>query len=421
MLTITQQLNAIEQQYKDEQVKQSHIVQLELERLRAEYKNLQTIIQNNTQQLTQLNNDDAVLAAQIKAHEQELSKIKCNAQDIAHAEALLEKRKATYQHFVSLGNWMNSELNSLINKKKLVHGEDSSCPLCDQNLSASRRRLLKLNFDKQESFLAHRLRRLKRIIPIIKETLITQHAMITKDKEQLQQAAQLNTKITDAHNARTKIAEQITQLTTASAQTDAKTAEHTHAIATKEKEIAQQQTATFTINNPDYLKLLQQKKLLEQQLRSHQYKEEDYKKDQEQLTQIELQLTEHQTVQHDIAQQEIRTNSINKLCEELKIIKKNIQITEKKRSALSDLPAQLRILQEQETKLELQKTELNQTKESLLHAKGSIENQHKHLQKIKQEFEQEQTNIAQQDAIMDDYQTIATATGKDGIQALLIE
>ncbi|HEX4069393.1 MAG TPA: SbcC/MukB-like Walker B domain-containing protein, partial [Candidatus Babeliales bacterium] len=36
-------------------------------------------------------------------------------------------------------------------------------------------------------------------------------------------------------------------------------------------------------------------------------------------------------------------------------------------------------------------------------------------------FDQEKTNITQLDAIIDDYQTIATATGKDGIQALLIE
>lgn len=421
LLTITQQLNTIEQHHKDEQVKQSHTMQLELERLRAEHKNLQTVAHNGTQQLTQLRNDDTALATQIKTYEQELSKITCNAQNIAQADAQLEKRKATYQHFVSLGNWINSELSSLINKKKMVHGEDSSCPLCEQNLSASRRKFLKLNFEKQESFLSHRLRRLKRIIPIIKETLITQHTAITKDKEQLQQALQLNAKITDTQNSRAKIAEQITQLTTASTQTNTHIAQHAHAIVTKEKEIIEQQNATQTINNPEHLKLLQQKKLLEQQLQNHQYKEEDYKKDQKLLTNIELQLAEHQAVQNDIAQQEIRKNSIRKLCDELKAVKQNIQTTEKKRTALGDLPAQSRILQEQETKLDSQKTELNKTKESLLHAKGSIENQHKHLQKIKQEFDQEQTNIAQLDAVIDDYQTIAIATGKDGIQALLIE
>lgn len=421
LLTITQQLSTIEQDHKDELTNKSHTLQLALERLRAEHKNLQTVAQSNQQQLTQLRNDDAVLATQITTHEKEVSKIKINAQDIAHADAQLEKRKATYQHFVSLGNWMNSELNSLVNKKKMVHGDDSSCPLCEQNLSASRRRFLKLNFEKQESFLTHRLRRLKRIIPALKEILIAQHAIITKDKEQMQNSVNLTAKIADLATTRAKTVQQITQLTTTSAQTDAAIIKHTRIITAQEKEIAQQKNATQTINNPDYLKLLQHKKLLEQQLQNHQYKEETYKKDQEQLKRIEAQLAEYEMFQKDVAQQEMRKNSISKLCDELKVIKKNIKTAENKRATLGDLAAQLQTLQAQETTLDTKKAELKLTKESLLHAKGSIENQHKHLQKIKQEFEQEQINIAQQDTIIDDYQTIATATGKDGIQALLIE
>ncbi len=421
LLTITQQINVIEQQYKDELTKQSHALQLELERLRAEQKNLNTIAQNGKQQLTQLQTDDALIATHIKTDEQALSKITVTAETVATQESHLEKRKSAYQHFVSLGNWINSELNSLVNKKKMVHGDDSSCPLCEQNLSASRRRFLKLNFEKQESFLAHRLQRLKRIIPALKEILIAQHATITKNKEQLQHAVTITTKITDNSALRAKIAQQIAQLLTASAQTDSHIINHADTIAKKENEITHQQSATPTINDLRYNELLQQKKHLEQQLNTHQYKEEAYKKDQEQFKLIEAQLVEHQTTQKDIAQQEMRKNSISKLCDELKTVKANIQNTDKKRTALGDLAKQLQILHEQETKLDTHKAELKHTKESLLHAKGSIENQHKHLEKIKQEFEQEQTNVIQLDAIIDDYQTIATATGKDGIQALLIE
>jgi DNA repair protein SbcC/Rad50 len=435
LLTITQQLTAIEQQHKDELTKQSHTLQLELERLRAEHKNLQTVAHNHKQQLAQLQKDETMYATHIQAHQQELSNIKCNSTDITCAEAHLENRKATYQHFVSLGNWMSNELNSLVNKKKLVHDEnDPSCPLCEQNLSASRRRFLKLNFEKQESFLAHRLRRLKRIIPIIKETLIAQHAIITQDKTQLNYAAQLTAKMADSTTLRAKIIEQIAQLTTASAQTDAEITQYAHSITIKEKEITQHQNTTLLRHpstssgrtdgeqaNPQYHELLQHKQQLEQQLQQHQYKEEHYKKDQELLAHIELQLADHHTVQKDIAQQEMRKNSVNNLCEELKTIKQHMHCAEKKRTALGDLATQLRTLQEQETKLESHKIELKNKKESLLHAKGSIENQHKHLQKIKQEFEQEQVNIAQLNSIIDDYQTIATATGKDGIQALLIE
>jgi len=421
LLNITQQLNIIEQQYKDEQTKKNHLLLLELERLHAEQKNGENLLLANEKQTQQHINDDAALAAQIIIHERVLSAISQKPDDLATSEAHLEKRKSAYQHFVSLGNWINSELSSLANKKKLVHEDDPSCPLCEQNLSASRRRFLKLNFDKQESFLTHRLRRLKRIIPHLKEILINQHAHITKDKEQLQHAAALTIKITELTTARTKITQQINELTAASEQQQANNNTHATIIIDKQNYITQQQNNSQKINNPHHHELLQQKKLLEQKLQQHVYREHDYKKDQELLKQIELQLIEYETVQKDIAHQENRKNDIQKLCVALKNIKSDISVAENKRASLGNLDAQLQTLQEKEKELEAQRTAVKNKKEFMLHAKGSIENQRKHLEKIKDEFQQEQTTLANLDAIIDDYQTIATATGKDGIQALLIE
>lgn len=104
--------------------------------------------------------------------------------DMLHAEKKLEKRKAQYHQFVSLGNWINTELIGLQQKKKLVHDDnDPSCPLCEQNLSASRKRFIKANFDKTETFLLHRLKRLKCIIPLIKEQLVNEHAQLVKQKQ----------------------------------------------------------------------------------------------------------------------------------------------------------------------------------------------------------------------------------------------
>ena len=93
------------------------------------------------------------LKAEIDLHTKKIASITENADNIAAYESHLERRKSAYQHFVSLGNWINSELNNLSQKKKLVvHEDDPSCPLCEQNLSASRRRFLKLNLEKQEAF-----------------------------------------------------------------------------------------------------------------------------------------------------------------------------------------------------------------------------------------------------------------------------
>ena len=420
LLTITQQLTIIEQHHKDEQTNQNHILQLELERLRAEHKNATHVMVQNEQQIEQLNKEDVSIATHIVTHEQTLSTSSQKQNIVTRAENHLEKRKAAYQHFVSLGNWINSELTNLVNKQKLVLKDDPSCPLCEQNLSASRKRFLKLNFSQQETFLTHRLRRLKRIIPLLKDILINQHAIITKDKEELQRSAALTAKIDELTTSRTKIAQQIAQLSSTNKEQQEHIATFTKMIAEKQQHITNL-TNTQTIHNPQYYELLQQKNLLEQALQKHVYHEADYKRDQEQLKQIESQLAIYQDLQKDVAQQENRKNDIKKICIELKKIKIALQETAQKHAVFNDLEAQLHLLQTKGKELEIHHATLKNKKENLIHAKGSIDNQHKQLAKIKDEFEQEQTAIANLDMIIDDYQTIATATGKDGIQALLIE
>lgn len=421
LLNLTQQINTIEQHHKDEQTKKNHALLIERERLLAEQKNQEKLVATHEEQAAQHTSEDKAIAAQIAAYQTTLTTLSIKAEDVAHAENHLEKRKAAYQHFVSLGNWINSELNGLSNKKKLVHEDDPSCPLCEQNLSAARRRLLKQNFDKQESFLAHRLRRLKRIIPALKDLLIEQHAQLVQKKEQLQRAATYKTKIEELTVTRAKMAQQILDITKAIAQIRTDIAAQAQIIATKQQQITAQQNSNELLQNTEHAALLQQKNVLEEALKKHSYNEHAYKQAQEQLKAIELQLTEYEAIQKDVAQQESRKNDISKLCTTLKQLKNELANTENKRAALGDLTTQLQALQENEKQLEQQRTTIKNNKELLLQTKGSIENQHKQLAKIKVEYDQEQIHIKELDATADDYQSIALATGKDGIQALLIE
>lgn len=421
LLQLTQQMTIIEHRYKDEHTQKNLALQLELERLSAAHKNQELQRTNTNACIEQYTKEHATIAVHIAAYQEDLKKITQNAENVAKEEAHLERRKAAYQQYVSLGNWINSELNSLSNKKKLVHEDDPSCPLCEQNLSASRKRFLKLNFEKQESLLAHRLRRLKRIIPALKEILINQHAQIIKDKEQLVRADALRTKIIDCANEQVKITHQIMQATELHKQVEKNIADQIVAVAQKQQEITHLSKQPLHIDNSDYHALFTQKQLLEKQLSTHVYSESDYKKDQEKLKLLESQLTEYESLQSDVAHQENRKNEIMKCCALLKELKIEIVSIEEKRKKLGDLDAQLRVLQEKEKNIEQQYLQLKTAKEELSHKKGSIENQQKHLIKIKTEFDQEQIALDLLKATIDDYQTIATATGKDGIQALLIE
>jgi exonuclease SbcC len=421
LLQLTQQISSIEQLYKDEQTKKNHALQLELERLLTEQKNHHLQLKAYQELIAQYAQENAAVTTQIAAHRQALSQLSCNNDTIAQQETHLERRKAAYQQFVSLGNWINSELNSLSNKKKLVHEDDPSCPLCEQNLSASSKRFLKLNFEKQESLLAHRLRRLKRVIPSLKEILLQQHATITKDKEQLLNATALQTKIIDLTEKQLKIAEQSAQTTILQKKLEEEIVLCTNTITSKKQALIDHQAQSLHIDDSEYKAFIAQKKLLEKQLHDHIYREGDYKKDQAALKGIESQLLEYESLQKDVALQENRKQEILKYCSLLKQLYNEISTLEKKRKDLGDLDDQLRILQEKEKNIEQEYQKSKHAKEELLHKKGSIENQQKYLSKIKNEFDQEQVTIAHLEKTMEDYQTIATATGKDGIQALLIE
>jgi len=421
LLQLTQQLAIIEQHHKDERTKKKHALQLELERLSAEHANQQIQLTKNKEDIAQKITEKNALAAQITAHQQALSKITHNADAVARAETHLEKRKAIYQQFVSLGNWINSELSSLAQKKKLVHEDDPSCPLCEQNLSAARKRFLKLNFEKQESFLTHRLRRLKRIIPSLKEILINQHAHITADKEQLQQAAMLSAKIIDVTAQQTKITQHIEHATAAQLSLEKENVTQALSITEKQQRLLNHDTHIGTIDDSHYTSLATQKQLLEKQLREHVYNEVDYTKEQEKLKVLESQLIDYESLQKEVAQQETRKNEILKYCVLLKELNRNVAILAKKQHDLGNLEIQLNALRTKEQDIEQRSMILKHEKEQLLHKKGSIENQQKHLIKIKNEFDQEQIALTQLESTIEDYQTIATATGKDGIQALLIE
>lgn len=420
LLLLTQQIHAVEQLHKDEHTKKQHILQIELERLLAEHKNQLQQLSKHKESTAQCTKEIATIDENIIIHQKALLKITQKPDAIACAEMHLEKRKAAYQQFVLLGNWINNELNSLSHKKKLVHEDDPSCPLCEQNLSASRRRFLKVNFEKQESFLTHRLCRLKRIIPTLKDILIAQHTQITKDKECLQNATTLSLKIHDLQTEKQKITAQTTTINTAYQELDIHIAAQTEAISTKKLQIKNLAT-TEHLKDSNYQELIVTKQSLEKQLQNHIYDEHSYKKDQELLKTIELQLMEYESLQKEIALQENRKNDISALCVSLKQLQSELRTIEKKRDELGDLTAQLQLLEQQEINLKNQYAVLTKDKELLLQTKGSIENQQKRLTTLQKEFEQEKISIAQLETIIEDYQIIATATGKDGIQALLIE
>ena len=116
-----------------------------------------------------------------------------------------------------------------------------------------------------------------------------------------------------------------------------------------------------------------------------------------------------------------RTQQINELCAQLKKLKKNIQQLDAQITAEQEIVNKEAALAKPKQKIDTETRALAQAKELLLQEKGSLENQKEKLEQIKQEQLHHQKELGVCSQTIDDYQAIAQATGKDGIQALLIE
>ncbi len=404
------------QQLLEQQSSQNQERQLTNQRLAIEQQNIEKNIQELQLKIDAYTKEQQAIKQEQTTLETARAQINLNREQLKHDELQFEKRKATYHQFTSLGNWLANELKNLTQKKHLVHEEQKpSCPLCEQNLSASRRRFLKVKFNKQENVLHHRMQRLQRIIPKLKQILIDQHQQISASKKDLEEQQLITLKITELQKAYEKQEKQIEQLPLE------KRAHDTTLLHIKQQQENQLKQQATTHNDKQLLTLHNQKQNLEHKLKNNIYNPTDHKQAIQYLGTIEKELQASTNLDQEIAQQDERKKQIQELCTILKTIKNKKNGLKQKIEEYKTLPNTISALKQAEQALEKEQKEIVQQKETLLQAQARLETQEQHLDQIKKEYTEQKKYLSSLDNTIADYQTIATATGKDGIQALLIE
>ncbi len=345
------------------------------------------------------------LAALTKRHE-ELWKL---LEGSAKLEAQFEKRKTYYQKYVALGNMVTAELAALQQKQKLVHDDTNpSCPLCEQNLSASRKRFLKSSFAENERAMLHRRKRLTVLMARLKELLIGQHEVIKKLQGYGQEQSLLGQQIDDLkikiHNIEdnhiaTRILRQAQD-------------ERALPLLSFEAWIAQQQThieaaRNITTSN-DLLAQLTYNPILQQELTAK-------------LIQLEQQINSQQQLLAALPMQAERKGHIHTIITEIKRVKNELSKLQQSAIAEEHLKTLAASLIQAEQQLTAQQNQTNQAKEAVAHEKGRLEQQKLLLINTEQEIKTVDTQIKKADQQIGEYQAIAGALSKDGIQALLIE
>jgi len=339
-------------------------------------------------------------------------------------EKQFEKRKEHYQKFVEQGRWLTSELESLEQKKQLaITDEDPSCPLCEQNLSAARKRFLKNKFAQDEQTIRHKLTRITKVVKSLKAVLIEQHKEYEASKKAVEQLALHTAKIEELQTTSKKIdaaAQEIIQQHTKLAELT-KTLKNNIVEQEKKLESLIKPDETLLASHEEYQKVKTALTGIEDQGKKIKYDGQKHAQATQQLQVIEQQLMQCTIMLEQMTLQSHRQKNSEELCIILKQCKNNKKDLEQKLKAFMHLTALAQKISEQKNHLETQAKEHVNRKEILLQEKASLETQITALQKLEAEHKEQQKLIDALNEAAFDYHAIAAATGKDGIQALLIE
>jgi len=424
ILTAQATLQQLHQKHMHEHTQQMQKHNIEIERAQME---LTICAQKNkelTQQIQQYTQEHAQLEQAFKKliHTQQTY-----SSQLAHVQKQEEqfiKRRTAYNQFVNQGNWLKEQLLSLEQKQQLAHDEqDPSCPLCEQNLSASRRRFLKDKFTKQESFLRHQLARITRIIPQLKQTLFEQHEQLAQIKKIQETYTQQTVKIDELEKQKIKLTTMRIDAEQQLATLQKKEAELHKSMQQMQqaREQLDKQQASNLHAQPEHQQITKQITELDHTLKKHIYNATAHQKTHDELLTLDKKLQEYEQLKAEQSQQEHRKIMIAQLCATLKQYKQQQTELQKKHAQYNHLQQEALALHATEKELAHKSAELRSQKDALLQQKGSLENQQKKIDQLKTEQTKQTKQLVQLQEFINDYQTIATATSKDGIQALLIE
>lgn len=393
--------------------KQKSAILKELEKKRfAQAQTLSQLQQATTQRAqTELKQKQFTTAIQqLEKAITEQSKLLAETQNLA---TQFEKRRSFYHTFVQRGQWFTRQTTDLTTKKTTLESQDSAhCPLCEQLVTAARKKFLHNKLSKQEQFFSYQKNKVASILKKLKEILLRQHDELKTRKEREDQAAQNNAQLAEGRK-------QLEALNTERTTLEATHTRLTQEAAAQAKELFDLEIA---LNKPDP-ELVTAKSLLEK-----------LKKEMTLIgydaglhAQINKELTalysakagdsdEHIKSRRALYKERVLHGAIN--------LKKIIQQAKKKREEMRALDALVPQIQEKEKQRLLASTQLatlRQQLEAVVAALARITNEYARINKVQQENLEREKQIKKIDISIEMYQHVAAAFSKNGVPALLIE
>jgi exonuclease SbcC len=406
LVTCKEQLHQHEQQMVLGHAQQVSQIKRELEKQQLAEQHYQAQYQINLK-----------LQLQLQAEQLQVQQLLLTGQETCAAQLVMQKQfersKEFYQRFIGIGNAAKSELDELKRKEQFLDDDCPSCPLCEQNLSAARKRFLADQLASQAQFAQRRIGRIAQVLAKLKAQIFDQHAKL----EQLNQhGVQLQTwqLQLDAVNVRLIELDKIVVEQSAQIQI-LQSSQKTNL----EKLVQLEQEREGLLSQDSNLQFLRQQiEQFEQVVQVYQVVDETVITKELDQIQLLVMTQDPQELNRDRQQILGQVAELVQNLKGLKIQQRELQMKLERASLVSqELQAQQALRQQLDQQLhDFQREHLQVTQQL-----GGVQARLEQLDQLQIELRQLQKNLQQLEATTQDYKALVSAFGKDGIPALLIE
>jgi len=334
----------------------------------------------------------------------------------------LDKRKAFYHHLQILETRLETELKSIRDKSQMVIRVDNpQCFLCEQDLSHEHKKELLTKLDIQEKVLRHQSLRAHKTLNQLKHIIREQITQAEQFKKQIEEYQKIAVRIEETHKHIAKIKNEISEI-------NGRITDHEKQVFDFELHVKQtaEELATHERSNAleqlDEFKQVKSKLVqIQQTVTQLNYKQQDELELQKKLQAL-LELAEQQKeLSTELVGQEERKKKMANIVGQVKALRQEKKVLELELSQFSSYQEQVDELAQLEQQLTQKVIVLNQTKESYILKKGALEQEYKMFESKEKEYQAHITQIQTCSLEYEEYQAVASALSKDGVQALLIE
>lgn len=421
LLTLKQEAVQVELVLQQERSSALKEIEIMLDRLMVEKVSLETAQYTKKEEEKHLS--DALLRIEqiIKNQEKEViaNQETCPTIDeITKQELYLEKGKAIYQQWIARYSMLQSQITQLAQKKDLcVNQQDPSCPLCEQNVSLSRRRFLQQKIANQHNRLIHSALRIKNAIPCLKQKLLDTHTQYRILQEKIAHQEALKKEYDQLILQRNDIKQKISICLTQLHEIAERIVLIIHAIEQHQEIINAAHKAKISHEHPIYIQI----GTIEKELSSVIYDEKAHAQAVQKHEHLCSQLAQIEEFELFATTRKKEALLIYQECARIKKITHDHALMQKELAEIEDEIKKFDIIASQATLFETEWNTLNAKQTELFRTKGVLEERAQLLEQKKKELTRLQGQIKEYQCTIKDYQMIAQALSKDGIQALLIE